>query len=265
MNRRMLGRIVAGAVAAMAAAIVQGAAAADLVVMSSGGFSAAFRAIAPEFERVSGHHVSLVVGASMGSTPEAIPARLRRGEPADVLIMVGAALEDLIRQGVVDSASRVEVARSMIGMAVRAGAKRPDIGSVEAFRRAMLEAKTIGLSDSASGVYLSTVLFKQLGIDEQVRAKCRTIEGADNPVGGAVARGEVDVGFQQIAELLPVPGIDLVGPLPPAIQKVTPYLAGIPRAAPQPEAARELLRFLVSPAAAPAITRAGMDPAPARR
>jgi molybdate transport system substrate-binding protein len=238
------------------------ASAAEVKVMISGGFSAAYRELLPEFERSTHNSVTTAAGPSMGDTPQAIPNRLARGEPADVLIMVSGALDDLIKLGKVVSDSRIDLARSKIGMVVRAGEPKPDISSVEAFRRALLEAKSIVYSDSASGVYLSTVLFERLGIAEQLRSKSRMIPA--EPVAAVVARGEAQIGFQQISELLPVPGVQLVGPLPPEIQKITVFSAGIAAGAREPDAARALLRFLSSPAAAPAITKSGLEPVTAR-
>ena len=230
--------------------------------MISGGFSAAYRTLIPEFERVTKNTVVTVGGPSMGNTPEAIPNRLQRGEPADVLIMVGTALDELIRQGKVVAGSRTDLARSSIGMVVRQGAPRPDITSVDAFRRTLIEAKSIAYSDSASGVYLSTVLFQRLGIADQVLGKSRMIPA--EPVGAVVARGEAQIGFQQVSELLPVPGVDLVGTLPAEIQMVTVFAAGIPTAAKEPDAARALIMFLASPQAAPAVAKSGLEPVTSR-
>ena len=237
--------------------------AAEVKVMISGGFSAAYRSLVPEFERATKNTVATVSGPSMGATPEAIPNRLQRGEPADVLIMVGDALDELIKQGKVVADSRVELARSNIGMAVRAGAPKPDISTVDALKRTLLAAKSIAYSDSASGVYLSTVLFQRLGLADQIKGKSRMIPA--EPVGAVVARGDAEIGFQQISELLPVQGIDLVGPLPPEVQKVTVFSAGIVTVAKEPDVGRALVKFLASPAAALAITRSGLEPVTSRQ
>lgn len=253
--------IVARAVALVvtATALFAGSACgAEVKVMISGGFSAAYRTLLPEFERTTHNSVATAAGPSMGNTPEAIPNRLQRGEPADVLIMVSSALDELIKLGKVVPDSRIDLARSKIGMVVRAGEPKPDISSVDAFKRALIEAKSIAYSDSASGVYLSTVLFERLGIAEQVLSKSRMIPA--EPVGAVVARGEAQIGFQQISELIPVPGVDLVGPLPAEIQKITIFSAGIATGAREPDAARALLQFLSSPAAAPAIAKSGLEP-----
>jgi len=230
----------------------------EIRVMISGGFSAAYLELVPEFERATGHTVVTARGASMGNAQNSIPSRLQRGEPVDVFVMVGDALEGLIKQGKVAAGTRVELAGSSIGVAVRAGSPKPDIGSVDAFKRAMLDAKSLAYSSSASGVYLSTELFPRLGIADQVRGKSRMIEG--EPVGAAVARGEAEIALQQISELLPVPGLDFVGPLPAEIQKITVFSAGIAAGAKEPDAARALIKFLASPAAVSAIAKSALDP-----
>ncbi|WP_342238297.1 substrate-binding domain-containing protein [Inquilinus sp. OTU3971] len=238
--------------------LVQPVAAAELQVVSSGGFAPAYRALAPEYERASGDRLSIAWGPSMGDTPNAVPARLARGEKLDVVIMVGYALDDLIKQGKVLPDSKVVLARSSIGVAVKAGAPKPDIGSAEAVKQALLAAKSIAYSDSASGVYISTKMFQRLGIAAQMAGKARKIPAT--PVGEIVGKGEAELGFQQIAELKAVEGIDLVGPLPPELQQVTLYSAGIVAGSHDPAAAKRLLEFLASPAAAPAIAATGLEP-----
>ena len=231
---------------------------AEIKVMNSGGFTAAYRDLAPECERATGNKLDTAWGPSMGTTPDAIPVRIKRGEPVDVLIMVGYALGDLIKDGKVVADSRVDLARSGIGMAVRAGAPKPDISSVDAFKRALLEAKSIAYSDSASGVYVSSELFQRLGIADQVVGKSKMIPA--EPVGAVVARGEAEIGLQQASELLPVPGIDYVGPLPAELQKITVFSAGVAVGAKEPDAARALISCLASPAAAGAIKKSGLEP-----
>ncbi|MBN8941508.1 MAG: substrate-binding domain-containing protein [Rhizobiales bacterium] len=232
--------------------------AAEIRVMNSGGFTAAYRDLLPAFERATGHSVVTAWGASMGTAPDAIPVRLARGEAADIVILAESGLENLIRQGKVDPASRVDLARSSIGMAVRAGAPRPDISSAEALRKTLLEARSIAYSASASGVYVSTELYQRLGIADQVGPKSRQI--LSERVGNVVARGDAEIGFQQISELLPIQGIDFVGPLPAELQRVTVFSAGILVAAREPEAARQLIGFLASPAAFETVTRTGLEP-----
>jgi molybdate transport system substrate-binding protein len=230
----------------------------ELRVMTSGAFTAAYLELVPEFERATGHTVVTSFGASMGDAPDAIPVRLARGEPADVVILAGTALDDLVRQGRVVPGSRVDLVRSGIGMAVRAGAPRPDISSVDALVRTLLGAASIAYSASASGTYLSTELFPRLGVADRIASKSRRIES--ERVAAVVARGEAEIGFQQVSELLPVDGVDYVGPLPDEVQRVTVFAAGITAGAREPGAARALIRFIASPAAAPVIIRTGLDP-----
>ncbi|SAL16862.1 extracellular solute-binding protein [Caballeronia turbans] len=239
---------------AVAAANVQ---AADLHVMSSGGFTAAYKLLGPKFSASTGDTLDTALGPSMGKSPEAIPNRLQRGEPADVVIMVGYALDDLIRQGKVMPDSRVELADSRIGMVVRDGAPKPDIGSEAALKETLLRARSIAYSDSASGVYIERELFKRLGIEEQVKAKAKMIPKI--PVASVVATGDYEVGFQQVSELLPVKGAAYVGKIPESMQSVTRFAAGIPVGAQHPKEAKALLDYLASPAVQPEVISTGLD------
>jgi hypothetical protein len=143
-------------------------------------------------------------------------------------------------------------------MAVRAGARKPDITTAAALKRTLLEASSIAYSASASGTYLSTELFQRLGVAEQMKGKARRIES--ERVGAVVARGEAEIGFQQVSELLPIPGIDYVGPLPPEVQQVSIVSAALVVGTRRAEAAGALLRFVASSAAVPAITKTGLEP-----
>ena len=237
--------------------------AAEVKVVTSGAFTAAYLELAPGYEHATHHKLITQFGPSMGTTHNAIPIRLERGEAIDVVIMASPALEELIKQGKVRADSRVDLVESNIGMAVKAGAPKPDIGTVEALKRTLLNAKSIAYSDSASGVYLTTVLFPKLGIADQIKNKMKKIEA--DPVGGVVATGEFEIGFQQISELRPVKGIDIVGELPPGAQRVTVFAAGIPATATEPEAAKALIQWLASPAAYSAIEASGLKPAKSKR
>ena len=234
------------------------AGAAEVRVMISGGLSAAYNALVPEFERATGHKVITAYGPSMGTTANAIPVRLERGEPADVLILVGYALGDLIKQGKVVPGSRVDLVKSKIGVAVKSGAPKPDISSPDALKRALLAAKSVAYSDSASGVYISSEMFERLGIANEMKDKARKIPAT--PVAEIVARGDAEIGFQQISELKPVAGIDIVGPLPDELQRVTVFSTGIASVSKEPEAGRALIKFLASPAASAAIIQSGLEP-----
>lgn len=230
--------------------------------MTSGAFTAPFLEVAPQFERSAHLKVATAFGASMGGAPDSIPSRLDRGEPADVVILAREALDDLVKRGKVVAGSQVDLVRSSISMAVRAGAPLPDISSVEALKRALLNAKSIAYSASASGVYLSTELFPKLGIADAVRSKSRRIES--ERVGTIVARGDAEIGFQQLSELLPIADIDIVGPLPAGAQRVTVFSAGIATGSKNIEAAKALIRFLSSSDVAPVITRSGLEPVSVR-
>jgi molybdate transport system substrate-binding protein len=236
---------------------------AEIHVISSGAFTAAYRLLGPEFERRSGHRLVSAFGASMGQAPDAIPQRLARGETADVILLAADAFEEMVRRGFGMPGSRVDLAESRIAIAVRAGAPKPDISSVDALRRALLEARSIAYSASASGVYYETELVQRLGIAEQVMPKSRRIYS--ERVAAVVARGEAELGFQQLSEHLPVSGIDVVGFLPDEVQRVTVFSAGLVRTAPQPEAGRQLMAFLASAEVAEAVASTGLDPISRRR
>ena len=232
--------------------------AAEVRVMISGGLSAAYKVLVPEFERATGNKVLTAYGPSMGTTVNAIPVRLERGEPADVLIMVGYALDDLVKQGKVIADSRVDLVKSPIGIAVKSGAPKPDISSADAVKRALLAAKSVAYSDSASGVYVSTEMFQKLGLADAMKDKARKIPAT--PVAEIVARGEAEIGFQQISEMLPIPGVDIVGQLPPELQKITVFSAGIASVSKEPDAGKALIKYLASPEASAAIIKSGMEP-----
>jgi molybdate transport system substrate-binding protein len=247
----------------IAALLIAGAAsAADLHVMISAGFYGVYSELGPAFERASGHRLVTTRGPSMGDSPEAIPTRLARGETADIVIMDGGAADDLGRKGLVRADSKVVLARSLIGMVVRAGAAQPDIGSVEDLRSTLLAANSIAYSDSGSGTYLSTTLFPKLGIAEQIASKSRKVRGppSGEPVAAVVARGEAEIGFQQVSELIHVPGITFVGTIPAEVQPKTFFVGMLTSAVRASEAAAEFLRFLASPEAAPVILNAGLMP-----
>ena len=261
MNRRPLARWLFRL--GLAALLIAGAAsAADVHVMISAGFYGVYSELGPAFERASGHRLVTTRGPSMGDSPESIPTRLARGEAADVVILDGGAADELGRRGSVRADSKVDLARSLIGMVVRAGAAKPDIGSVEAFRSTLLAAKSIAYSDSGSGTYLSTTLFPKLGVADQVAGKSRKVRGppSGEPVAAVVARGEAEIGFQQVSELIHVPGITFVGTIPSDLQPVIFFAGALTSTARQPEAASALIRFLASPEAAPVILKAGLTP-----
>lgn len=240
--------------------------AAEVRVMISAGFYHVYAELGPAFERASGHHLITTRGPSMGDSPEAIPTRLAHGEAADVVILDGSAADGLAVQGLVRADSKVTLARSLIGMVVRQGAAKPDIGSVEAFKSALLAAKSIAYSDSGSGTYLSTQLFTRLGVADQVLPKSRRIRGppSGEPVAAVVSRGEAEIGFQQVSELIHVAGVSYVGTIPAELQPGFTFAGALTRSAQEGDAAAALLRFLNSSEATSVITKAGLLPAAAQ-
>jgi molybdate transport system substrate-binding protein len=223
----------------------------ELKVISSQAIKEAYLALAPEFERVSGHKLDTTWNGTID-----ILKKLRAGEIFDMVILVTPSMDEMIKEGKVVAESRVEFVRSGIAIGVPSGAPRPDISSIEAVKRALLAAKNgIGYSSGPSGVFLQD-LFKRWGIADKVTIK-QTPPGT--PVGTLLARGEVDVGFQQVSELLLFPGIQYVGPVPPEMDTVSVFAGGVHAAATQPAAARELIKFIASPAARPYIEKTGME------
>ncbi len=259
--KKILPYLFSAAIAFVPAAFVQAATApapVQLVVLSSGGIMAALQAITADYEQRTGVKLSAQAAPSMGSTPQAIPNRLARHEPADVVLMVGAALDRLIKDGQVDPKSRVDLGKSYIAMAVRHGAPHPDISTMEAFKDTLINAKSIAYSDSASGVYISRVLFNQMHIADRVKDKSQMIQAT--PVGEIVARGDAEIGFQQLSELKPIEGIDIIGLIPEQAQQMTLYSGGVVSQSKHPEQARQLLDYLSSSAAVAAIKASGLDP-----
>lgn len=227
-------------------------------VMTSGAFTAAYLELIPRLELLTKKKV-VTAATSIGTGETSIPNRLRRGEPVDVVIVADSVLLGFIKDGLILAESHTPVARSAIGMAVRSGAPKPDIGTVEALKRTLLQAQSIAYSASVSGEYLTTELYQRLGIADKVMHKSRLIGGGER-VGAVVARGEAEIGFQQMSELLPVPGIDHVTALPPEAQKVSVFAAGVATKTRDSAAAHAVIRFLASPEAAGAIAKSGLEP-----
>jgi len=232
---------------------------ATLHVFTSGGFSAAFDALADQYSRETGTRIVTGHGPSMGDTPNAIPARLARREPADVVILARSALDKLAASGQVSPGSEIDLGLSKIAVAVKEGAPIPDISTPQAVRATLIAAKSVAWSDSASGVYIQTTMLDKLGVADQVRPKGRMIPAT--PVGEIVAKGEAEIGFQQLSEFKPVKGIRIVGLLPDSLQKVTPFSGGIVSYSPRQKPARALLDYLSSPKAHAVIRESGLEPA----
>jgi molybdate transport system substrate-binding protein len=228
--------------------------AADVHVMSSQGTKEAYLHLVPQFERASGHKVS----TTWAGTAD-ILTRIKAGESVDMIITSAAAVDELTKLGRIVPGSRVDIAKSGVGVAVRAGLPKPDISSGEAVKRALLAAKSIAYSSGPSGVYLAE-LFQRWGVMQELKQKIiQTRPGA--PVGDVIARGEAEIGFQQVSELISHPGISYLGPLPPDIQLFTVFSAGTHASAKERGAVSELTKFLTSRTAEPAFRKAGMEPA----
>ena len=230
----------------------------EIRIMTSGAFTAAYFELIPQLELLAKKKI-VTAATSIGTGESSIPSRLRRGEPVDIVIVADAVLAGFVKEGLIIADSHTPLARSAIGVAVRKGAPKPDISTVDALKRTLVAAKSLAYSASVSGDYLSTELLQRLGIADQLLSKSRRIEGGER-VGAVVARGEAEIGFQQISELLPVPGIDHVTPLPPEVQKLSVFSAGVARSATDREAAYAVVKFLASSEAAHAITKSGLEP-----
>jgi molybdate transport system substrate-binding protein len=239
----------------MATTLFSGAAgAAEINVLSTQATQEAYLDLVAQFEKATGHKVRTDFTGTLN-----VQKRLASGEAFDMIIMAAPAIDEQIKLGKAVAGSRVDIAKSGTGAAVRKGAPKPDIGSVEALRKTLLSVKSIGYSTGPSGVYMLSV-FDKLGVADQVKGKLKqTPSGVF--VGNLIASGETEIGFQQIAELVHFAGIDYVGPLPGELQRMTVFSAGIHAGAKQPDAARTLMKFLTAPAAAGVIRKHGLEPA----
>ena len=230
----------------------------DFRVMTSGAFTAAHLRLMPAVERITGLKV-VTVTTSIGSGDASIPNRLKRGEIADLVICDASIIQGFIHDGLAQAEGHAPLARSMVGLAVRAGSRAPDIGTVDALRDTLLRAASIGYSASVSGRYVTTELFKRLGIHDEVMPKCLFI-GNGQRVGTFIANGEVELGFQQVSELMPIEGIAHITPLPDDVQLFTTYSAAVAASAVHPEAAARAIRFLASAQASAEIRATGLAP-----
>jgi molybdate transport system substrate-binding protein len=232
----------------------------DVKVLSTTAMKMVFEELSPRFERETGNRLAVTLGPSL-----VLEKRVGEDEAADMAILGSVGAKDLIARGKIMPGSAVDIARSSIGVAVRKGAPRPDMSSAESFKRAMLAAKSIACSKpvggGASGAHLATV-FEKLGIAEAMAAKAKYgAGGAAGLAGLVVLRGEADIGIQQMAELIAVDGIDVVGPLPAELQMITTFTGAIPVTASHADAGRALIGFLTTPAAKAVIKAKGLDPA----
>jgi molybdate transport system substrate-binding protein len=232
----------------------------EIKILSTTAMKTSLDELTPEFERLNEAKLTFTFG------PSARIAKLvADGEDNDVAIVTNQGIEDLIRQGRIVAGTRADIARSAMGMAVQKGAPKPDISSAEQFKQAMLAAKSLGMSNPVGGGQSGANLmkiFEQLGITEAMKPKLTFGPGGPaGLIGNFLLRKEVEVGIQQMPELMAVPGIDIVGPLPPDIQSKTVFSVGLSTTAKNPDAAKALIQFLTTPAAAKVMIANGMEPA----
>jgi molybdate transport system substrate-binding protein len=233
---------------------VPSAALAQVKVITSGGFAPAYNAVIHDFERAAHVTVTTTTGPSQGTGPDAIPAQLRRGVRADVVILSTEGLDELIADGKIVRGSDVKLAQALTGLGVRAGASRPDISTVESFKQTLMRAKVIAVPGSTTGIYLTTKVFPKLGIaSDTIKMTARGAEAT-----AMVARGDADFAIQPISELH-VPGVDLVGPIPASVQFVSVFAAGVVAGTDMAAQAKQLIAFLASPNADAAIKNSGME------
>jgi molybdate transport system substrate-binding protein len=245
---------IAAAMAFFVLVIVPDSALAQVKVMTSGGFAAPLREMLPEFEKSSGLSVEVILGKSQGGGPDTISAQLSRGVAADIVILSREGLNDLISENRIAAHSDIDVAKTPLGMAVRAGAPKPDISTVEAFKNALLHAKSITYPSSTTGIYMATKLFPKLGIADAVLPK------SSNAGVAAVAKGDVEIAIQPVSEVLHVPGTDFVGTLPQDIQYISVFSAALVAGSAKNSEAKKLITFLGSAQAKGPIRNSGMEP-----
>lgn len=246
---RMLSSVVVGALLNLAGTMSHGA---EITIFTSMGSLSGVTDLAAAFEQATGHKV--VVGARIGP---ALPKALESNEPGDIIANFTSSFDELIKQGKVVPGSVVEFARAGVGVAIRKGAPKPDISTVEAYKQVVLKAKSIGYSRTGSGL-ITERGFKQLGIFDQVRDKVRYLEGT--PVAAFVARGEVEIGMQQSNAIVPIEGADYAGPLPGDLQEYLYFSAGLLTVSKQPDVARAFMRFMGAPENAAYLRKSAMEP-----
>lgn len=238
------------------------ASSAELKVMISAGFYGVYQQLAPAFEKSTGHRLTTIRGPSIGDSPEAIPTRLANGQYADVIILDGESAENLAKNGWVKHSSIQTLALSQIGAAVKSNAAKPDISTTDAFRNTLLNATSIAYSDSGSGTYIANTMFKKLGIEEQVKAKSIKVRGppSGEAVAAVVSRGEAEIGFQQVSEIIHTPGISYLGPIPASLQPGFSFAGAVTSKSLQPEIGASLIRFLKDSKVETVISDAGLIP-----
>jgi len=246
-------KIASLAIAAGALLLAGFANAAEIRVLSTQATEEAYKELIPEFEKVSGHKVTTVFTGTLD-----VQKRVAAGEKYDLLIMAGPAIDDYIKAGTVVAGSRVDLAKSGVAAAVPKGGQKFDISSVDALKKSLLTAKSIGYSTGPSGVYVVS-MFQKLGVSAEVTPKLKqTPTGVF--VGTIIANREVEIGFQQVSELSLFPGVDYLGPLPAAVQQITVFSAGLQAGGKEAEAAKALVKVITAPAAAAAYKKRGLEP-----
>ncbi len=233
------------------------ATAADIKVLTAGAFKPVVLALVPDFEKQTGHKVTVD-----NDTSGVLKKRIEAGEAFDVAVITPAVVDELTAKGKIAAGSRVNLASVGVGVVVREGAPKPDVSTVDAFKRALLAAKSVAYIDPASGgssgIYIDRLL-ERLGIADQIRPKAKLKKGGH--VADLIVSGEAELGLHQISEIVPVKGAELVGPLPKDIQNTTIYAAGLGAAATNKEAALALIKAFAGPAAAAVLKSKGMEPA----
>jgi molybdate transport system substrate-binding protein len=227
--------------------------AAEIKVLSSIATREAYNELVPQFEKSSGH---TVITTWAGTT--AIMQKMAAGERHDLIIISGTEIDELIRQGKIVADSRVNVARCGIGIAIRAGSPKPNVSSADALKRALLAAKTVGYTSGPSGIYMGK-LIERMGIADQIKPKFRSVPSGGT-IGTIVASGDCEIGFQQVSEIVHIPGVDFAGPLPPEVQHVTVFCCGVQTGSTNDVAARSLASFLSSAGAAAVMKKHGLEP-----
>ena len=250
----LFGRLIAAVFVAVVVVGSPGASFAQVKVILSGGFAGAYREALPEFEKASGIKVTTATGASQGNGPNTIGAQLRRGEPADVVIMNKAGLDDLMADGKIAAGTNVDLARTLLAVAIPSGAPKPNVSTVDAFKKTLLAAKSVSVDASTSGIYLTTKAFPRLGIAKELEGK--TIKGG----APAVASGKADIAVMLVSEILPVKGVEVAAPVPAEIQEPSVFSAAVVAGAKEVESAKRLIDFLASESASTAIKHSGMEP-----
>jgi molybdate transport system substrate-binding protein len=253
MNDPKLAAAAAGMIMLLAAQAPAGAA--EIKVISSNGLKSTLEELAPAFEKATAHKLAFVWGAAVP-----LKAEIEKGATFDLAVLTAEAIDDLIKQGKLVGTTRAALANSGAGIAVRKGAPRPDIATVEAFKNTLLNAKSIAYVErGGTGIYLKALL-QRLGIADALKDKVKPLP-PENPAANAVANGEAEIGMTQISEILPYAGAQLVGPFPKEIQLTTSFAAAVATGAGEAEGAKALIKFITAPSAAKVFKAKGLDPA----